>query len=1050
MMFQFHQSNSKIFETGKLCSNFWKKGVPLRTAAGLIICQLVFCNSAISSESNASANGLVTNSVIAFKQNLVSGEITDSAGQPLAGITISLKNTNTRVLSDSQGKYAIDASSGDVLIFSFMGMTTKEAVVGGNGIVNMVMESSSTAIEEVVAIGYGVQKKVSITNAVSSISGEDIATRNSPNLTQALQGKLSGLTIIDRGGAPGAQGFTARIRGITSLNDNNPLVLVDGVPGDMSLINPSDIESVSVLKDAASTAIYGSRASAGVILVTTKGAQGGDLTLSYDGYAGFSRANNTPKHMDAITYMIHQNQANINTTGEPVFTDEYISQWPSNHEKDPDQYPEPNVWQEVMLKPAFQQSHTLTLAGGSSEKISNRLSIRHLREDGVLPNYGFNVTELRTKNDYKVFEKLTLSSNINLRLNEREYPVSEWDTYNRMFQNSQWGVPYYSDGSYGLSADGNSPLVNAKERGFSNSKKMYLSGIFKADYQLNDVFNFLAQYSTQYGQELFNSFENKFDFTDKLHPSRRMFAAVNKMRDYRNWSREDGIDFHLGVKKSFGLHKINGLLGYSEIMRLDNWGEGYRQDFYNNELQSISMGADDPTQSATGGNSQWGLRSIFSRWNYEYDDRYLLEANARYDGSSRFADGNRFGFFPSFSVGWRLSNEEFWSGLKDVVNEFKIRGSWGQVGSQQVGLYSFMQTYNQTSYSYNGTVVPGFRQTVLANQDISWETTTQSNIGVDGYLFDNQLSFSFDYYKKRTKDILLLVPIPSIVGLAPTNQNAGVVENQGMEFQIQGNKSFGDFKIDLGFNVNYNKNKVIDLAGTGPHISAFGNSDYRTITSEGLPINSYYGFQTDGFFQTQQEVDSYAKWDGSVGVGDIKYVDQNNDGQLTPDDFVVFGSEMPDLTFSSNMGFSWKNLRLDMFWQGVAGSDKIMTGAIMEHGIWGGFTHEIYSDYWTPDNPGAAYPRPTKFTMKNAQLSDFWMVNGRYLRLKNVRLAYTLPQSWCEQIKTRSLSVYFSATNLLTFSALNKYNIDPEMEGRSQESSFPQTSVSTLGININF
>src|SRR5690606_5027995 len=223
---------------------------------------------------------------------------------------------------------------------------------------------------------------------------------------------------------------------------------------------------------------------------------------------------------------------------------------------------------------------------------------------------------------------------------------------------------------------------------------------------------------------------------------------------------------------------------------------------------------------------------------------------------------------------------------------------------------------------------------------------------------------SFDLYKKRTKDILLLVPIPSIVGLEPTNQNAGVVENKGFEFQIQGNKSFGDWRVDLGFNVNYNKNNVVDLAGTGPHISAFGNSDYRTITAEGLPINSYYGFQTDGFFQSQEEVDNYAKWDGSVGVGDIKYVDQNNDGQLTPDDFVVFGSEMPDWTFSSNIGLSWKNLRLDMFWQGVAGSDKIMTGAIMEHGIWGGFTHKIYSDYWTPTNTGAAYPRPTKFTMK--------------------------------------------------------------------------------------
>lgn len=985
-----------------------------------------------------------------FQQQL-SGKVADANGNPLEGVTITIKGTTTVVRTDGDGMYSIqNAPKNAILEFSFVGMKQQEVAVEGQDEINVVLEADAVGIDEVVVIGYGVQKKANITNAVSSIGADEISTRNSTNITQALQGKLPGLTIIDRGGAPGNENLTTRIRGITSLNDNNPLVLIDGVPGSLSRVNPADIESVSVLKDAASTAIYGSRASAGVILVTTKAPADGKLSIAYNGYFGLARSNNAPAHMDAVTYMKQQNAAYMNTYGYEFYKDEDIEQWPENHRNDAERYPQPNIWPEVMFNVAPQQSHNITLSGGDKEKITNRISFRHMSEDGILPNYGFDISELRTKNEMKLGSKLTLGTNINVRFTDRKAPYNEWESYNRMWQNSQWGVPYYQDGSYGLSVDSYSPLINAKEMGRINTKRTYMVGIFKGTYKIIDALNVSAQYSTQYNLEAFNSFNNKYDFTDKLHSERRTFNTLNRMTDYRTKSKEDGIDLQLTYNKNFDKHNLDGILGYSEIYYADDWGEGYRQSFYNNQLQALSMGANDATQSATGGNSEWGLRSYFTRVNYDFDSKYLLEANARYDGSSRFAEGHRFGFFPSFSAGWRVSNEGFWEPLKNTINELKIRGSWGEVGSQQVGLYSFMPTYNQRNYIFNEMLAPGYRQTSLANEDISWETTTQLNFGLDGYLFDNQLSFSFDYYNKRTRDILLLVPIPSVIGLEPTNQNAGIVENKGFEFLIQGHKAFGDFEFDLGVNVNYNRNEVIDLAGTGPHISAFGNSDYRTITTEGKAINSFYGFETDGFFETQEEVNGYAKWDGSVGPGDIKYVDQNNDGQLTPADFVIFGSELPDWTFSSNMSVAWKNLRLDMFWQGVSGSDKIMTGAIMEHGIWGGFTHKIYSDYWTPTNTGARFPRPTKYTMKNAQISDFWMVDGQFLRLKNIRVSYDIPQKFCEKLTVGNINVYLSATNLLTFSELNKYNIDPEMEGRGQESSFPQTSVTTLGLNVNF
>lgn len=992
----------------------------------------------------------IIGSEIVQQQITVIGQVVDVNGIPLPGVTVLISGTTIGTVTDIDGDFTLpNVSLNSVIHVSFVGMQTKEITIQDSKPLLITLFEESIGLDEVVAVGYGVQRRVSVTNAISSITSKEIGERNSTNITQALQGRLPGLTIIDRGGAPGSENLTTRIRGITSLNDNNPLVIIDGVPGSLSRINPVDIESISVLKDAASTAIYGSRAASGVILVTTKAPTDGKLNVSYNGYFGVAKSNNNPVHMDAVTYMKHQNAAYMNTYGYEYYTEDQINNWVTNNKKDPENYPEPNIWHDVMFRLAPQHSHTVSLSGGS-ESITNRLSFRHLNEDGILPNYGFTLSEIRAKNSFKLSDRLSFDTNINVRFSERRAPNNEWESYNRMWQNSQWGVPYYEDGSYGLTVDSYSPLINAKEMGKASSKRTYLLGVFRADYKIIEPLSIVAQYSLQHNYEIWNSFNNKYDFTDKLHPERRTFNNINRMSDYRDKGLETGLDFQMNYNDTFGNHKLSGILGYSEISYTHDWLEGYRQNFYNNHLQALNMGADDATQSATGSNSEWGLRSYFARLNYDYDSKYLFEANARYDGSSRFAEKNRFGFFPSFSAGWRVSGEEFWEPLKETINEMKFRGSWGQVGSQQVGLYSYMPTYNQRNYLFNESLATGYRQISLASEDISWETTTQLNIGLDGYLLNNKMNFSFDYYKKTTSDILLVVPIPSIIGLSATQQNAGEVENKGFEFLIGGRTKINEFSLELNFNANFNQNKVIDLAGTGPHISAFGNSDYRTITTEGKPINSYYGFETDGFFQTQEEVDNYATWDGSVGPGDIKYVDQNNDGELTPDDFVIFGSEIPNWTFSSNMSFGWKDFTLDLFWQGVTGSDKLMTGAILEHGIWGGFTHKIWEDYWTPENKDAKYPRPTKYTMKNAQISDFSMLDGSYLRLKNIRLSYQVPVDICKILSINSINLYLSSTNLLTFSALNKYNIDPEMEGRGQESSFPQTSVTTFGMNINF
>lgn len=1051
MIFNFIEINNRCKDMNKYC-NTKEERMPEKMKKILSVKMVLFffCSTVLSSPAVTNNNmenlGDMFNKIIQ-QNNGVRGRIVDEKGSPIPGVSVVVKGTTIGVTTDVDGNYYLEhIPDKAILQFSFIGMKSQEMVVGTQTKIDVILREEVIGLNEVVAIGYGVQRKVSMTNAVSSISSRELSERNSTNVIQALQGKLPGLTIIDKGGAPGSGNITARIRGITSLNDNNPLILIDGVPGELSSLNPVDIESVSVLKDAASTAIYGSRAAAGVILVTTKTPSDGKLSVTYNGYLGFARSNNNPEHMDAVTYMKHQNAAYMNTYGYKFYDEEYIQQWPANHANDPEKYPEPNTWQKVMFKLAPHHSHTLTLNAGN-DRIMSRLSVRYMNEEGILPNYGFSLSELRAKNIFKLNPKMAFDANINIRLSERQTPANEWLSYNRMWQNSQWGVPVYKDGSYGLSVDSFSPLLAAKESGLNNFEKIYIIGVFGVNYQLMSCLSLNAQYSLQYNMDTNISFGNKYDFRDKLHTERRMYNLINKMSDYRTKTDEEEIDLKLNYNNTFNKHKISSILGYSQILYKENWVKGGRQSFYNNQLQALSMGANDATQSATGGNSEWGLNSFFTRLNYEYDSKYLFEANARYDGSSRFAKGHRYGFFPSFSIGWRISSEKFWSPLKNAINELKFRSSWGSVGSQQLDLYTYMPTYNQQNYIFNESLATGYRQTHMVNENNSWETTTQLNFGIDGYLFDNKLNFSIDYYFKNTRDILLLVPNPLVMGLEPINQNAGAVENKGMEFLIAGRKSLGIFNLGLNFNVNYNRNKVTDLAGTGPHIS--GSGSHRTITTEGKPIASYYGFMTDGFFQTWEEVDSYAKWDASVGPGDVKYVDQNNDGQLTPADFVIFGSEMPDWTFSSNISIGWKNLKLDLFWQGVAGSDKLMTGAILEHGIWGGFTHKVWSDYWTPENRHSKYPRPTKYTMRNVQLSDFTMLDGRYLRLKNIRLSYDIPQKICNLVNVNGINVYVSATNLITFSELNKYNIDPEMENRDQERNFPQTSVTTIGLNIN-
>ena len=495
---------------------------------------------------------------------------------------------------------------------------------------------------------------------------------------------------------------------------------------------------------------------------------------------------------------------------------------------------------------------------------------------------------------------------------------------------------------------------------------------------------------------------------------------------------------------------MKALAGYSQISNKQTFLSAYRERFYNNDITSIGQGANDGTKSNTGSDAAYGLRSYFGRINYAYAGKYLLEVNGRYDGSSRFADNKRYSFFPSFSAGWRIAQENFFAPLLPVVNDLKLRGSYGTTGNQSVDLYSYYDALTATSYTFNGVPVQGYRQTTLANTDLGWESTTQLDLGLDAAFLDRRLTVTADYYRKLTSDILLNLDIPATVGLNAPPQNAGAVENKGIELAVNySSKQTGKVRYNIGANVSYNENKVTDLKGTGPYITG-SDIDPRYIIKTGLPINTLWGYQTDGLFQTQEEINKYPTLAANTKPGDVKYVDRNNDGKIDANDMTAIGVSFPKYTFGLNAGIQYNGFELNILLQGAAKVDTRLSGALAEMGNQEGFTHKIYTNnYWTPENTNARFPRPVKYDLRNVATSDRLVIDGSYLRLKNIQLAYHVPAAISQRAFLRNARIYVSATNLFTISKLNEWNLDPEAEsGRAVY--YPQTSLYTVGINLQF
>jgi TonB-linked SusC/RagA family outer membrane protein len=983
----------------------------------------------------------------------VSGKVTGPSGEPLSGATVQVKGSSIITTTDESGQFSIAVPDNDaILVVSYVDMQDMEMKVGTNTTLNIQLKAVDQSMNEVVVVGYGTQKKVSMTSAVTQVKGEDLVRRPVSNLQQALQGQAPGLTVLDRGGEPGRSSATLRVRGITTFSGNSsgnssPLIIVDGVEQLMFNLNPEDVESISVLKDASSTAIYGSRAANGVVLITTKRAKTGKVQIAYNGYYAIQKSVNQPENMELEKYMRYQQLAYTNQglTIPARYTDESINTWVNSSDRY--QYPDVNTWFKTVLKPAPQHSHNISFSGGN-EFSKTRVSMRYMDQGGIAPNYSASIREIRINNDMQLHKRLKMSADFNYRYNMSRSPFAP-DVFNRFFHGTLFAVPKYPNGTYGLSQQGFNPLLLAEQSGKNNIADNYFYTSGKLEYQLLEGLTLSAQISAVMNFMENKSYRNAVNNFDSL-TGRRYQIANNALWETRNRSREITTNYLANYTKRFDKHELKALVGFSELYNNGDTLRAYRERFYNNDIQSIGQGANDPTKDNSGNEFKFGLRSYFARLNYAFDQKYLLEVNGRYDGSSRFTGDKQYSFFPSFSAAWRLTEEDFFDNLNTPFNELKIRGSWGQTGNQTVPLYSYFASLTQGSYTFGGVAAPTFSQTVLADPSISWETNTQTDIGLEGSLLGYKLSFSVDYYKKRTSGILLALPLPVVTGFSSSNQNAGVIDNRGWEISLGYRNNEHKVTYAVSGNVAINRNEVIDLKGGGPFINSSYDLDPRYIVKEGLPYNSHWGYKTAGFFQSQEEINSYPTIAPNTKPGDVKYVDLNKDGRINSDDWTVIGNPFPKYTFGATAEIGYRNFSLNLLFQGAADVDTRLSGALSEYGIFEGFTHELVTDnYWTPERPNARFPLPRKSDQRNVNTSDQLIIDGSYLRLKNLQLNYAVPPALLKKAGINAARFYLSGTNLLTFSKLNEWNLDPEAEsGRGIY--YPQTSLYTLGLNLNF
>lgn len=982
----------------------------------------------------------------------VTGTVTDVSGEPIIGANIRIKGTTTGTITDIDGNFSIEAEPQSVIEVSYIGYLTQETVINNQKSIRFLLKEDTKTLDEVVVIGYGVQKKADLTGSVANINTEKLNTQSNANIGQALQGKIAGVDIVSQGGAPGS-GTRIMVRGIGTLNNASPLYIVDGMyMNSIDHINPNDIASIDVLKDASSAAIYGSRAANGVIIVTTKEGSNteGKPIIDLSVNLGISTASKFLDMLDAKGW------AEVTTIARQAIGKPALDMATDLANK-PD-----NDWQDIMFRPALMQNYNLSVKGGGKYS-TYYTGLGYFNQDGIVKGTNYQRYNIQSKNDYK---RGIFSAGTNLIISFSHDKPLHQELRGGMIGTILQSVPTlekYDDtreggygGTYGDVVNIPHPLAiiddNIMDR-YNENVKIFAN--LYAQIELFKGLKYKLNLTPDFSFERYKNYLNKYDFGLATN-------SITQLTERQRRRRNILVENLLTFDRTFGEHKISALAGYtyqdSRFRHIQAYGEGLPQG-----LEEIDAAT---TNRSNEGNS-WRsvLTSILGRVFYSYQNKYLFTATIRRDGSSKFGKNNRYGYFPSFSLGWNVAEEKFMENVH-WLDQLKLRGGYGVLGNQEIDNYQYSSTIT-TGINYpdgNGGLLQGAFPKNFANPDIKWEETAMTNVGIDFMAFNNRLSLTADYYVKNTKDILLTVPIPiSSGGANDPIRNAGKIRNNGFEFNL-GWMDQPNPDISYGINLigSFNKNKVIAMGSESGSIKG-GSTNQNITTSEtkaGYPIGGYWLISTAGYFNSQEEVDAYAK-DGkkiqpAAEPGDIKFVDANNDGVINDDDRVFQGSPFPDFTFALNGNMRYKNFDLSIGLQGVLGN-KIYnaTRQTLEDVTKGSNFLASCLDYWTPENKNASHPRltwddPNRNTRAE---SDRYLENGSYLRLRSVQLGYTFPQTWFKGA-IQHARVYINAENLFTITSYSGYSPDVNADNANYRGFdnfiYPTNRTFMLGLNVTF
>lgn len=996
----------------------------------------------------------------------IKGVVVDEQGEPLIGASVFVKGTTDGVVTDVDGAFALSVQEGATLTASYIGYLSKDVEVGNRDNLTITLEPDSKTLEEVVVIGYGTVKKKDLTGSVASVRGDDLAAKKTTTLSTALQGTLSGVLVQRSGNAPGASASSIRVRGITTMGNSNPLIIVDGVQtDDIDYVNSNDVESISVLKDAAAASIYGAKAAAGVILITTKRGSKSDMSISYNGEFGWEIPTEQPEMVGVTRFLEMYNELSYNDNPGAGFYQQYtadqVKNWVKNNASDPDNYPITD-WKNMILKDnAPRMSHVVSVNGGN-DAVRTKVSLSYDEVGALYNGRKFQRFMLRANNDFTIIKDiLSASLDVNIRRAHNQRPV--YDPFSDIRKMPAIYPAIWENGGIAEGKAGANPYGYLNYGGTYNAWSTQLGG--KASIKLTPVkgLSFEAIVSPFINYTKSKQFKQAATWVLKDDPS----VTGGFLDGYSTTDLSEGRNDNWHITSQVianyaatfaGRHDLNVMAGYENYLMNSETLSAARTQYELTEYPYLNVGPED-YQTNAGSGSEFTSNSFFGRVMYSYDDRYLLQANVRHDGSSRFARKYRWGTFPSASAGWVISKEKWMQSAAPYLSFMKLRASWGMLGNERIGsnYFPFMAllTFNDALFYENGAIVSDktAAQRVLAVEDITWETTTSTDIGIDLGFFRNRLTANFDWYWKTTEDMLLDIQIPYLLGYANPATNAGTMATQGFDLELGWHDRVGDFSYNVSLNLSDFQSKIVDINGSD--IISGGK-----IKREGCYFNEWYGYRCMGIYQNDEDFARYpATLNSTVGVGDLIYEDISGpdgvpDGIINAEyDRVPLGNSLPRFQYGGQFSCAWKGIDFSLAFQGIGKQQSYIASEMVQplRDNYGGFPAILEEGYWSwfntaEQNASAKYPKLTYANRSNNYAtSTFWMFNGAYFRLKNVTLGYTFPEKWMSKARIKSLRVYATANDVFS---IDNYPVgwDPEMG----VSAYPITTSLLLGLSIKF